>query len=302
VQMPIVEVEEIVLQPWKINRYRLIDWYEMLQFSARNFFWCGAILRGIRSDCYFGSIPDELGETPLFNLAHGLDDKTIEKAEKLLKVVEESFHEMGLRIAAETVKEVTEALRGEPRHNFQWLADHMREIEKLAAREMKGNAFFYVPVEHTKFFTTKNRPNLFGDAVASAFPSAAVDINEAGGCLALARGTGSVFHLMRVLEIGLTVLGAKFGVSLAHKNWAPAIDEIESKIRNMHKDPTWKVLPDCKQQQEFYAQAASHFGVLKDAWRNYTMHARGFYTEEQAERMLENIKGFMQKLAERLSE
>jgi hypothetical protein len=24
----------------------------------------------------------------------------------------------------------------------------------------------------------------------------------------------------------------------------------------MHKDPGWKALPDCKEQQEFYAQAA----------------------------------------------
>ena len=53
---------------------------------------------------------------------------------------------------------------------------------------------------------------------------------------------------MRALEIGLTVLGAKFGVSLAHTNWAPAIEEIESKIRDMHRDPAWKNLSDCKQQ------------------------------------------------------
>jgi hypothetical protein len=108
--------------------------------------------------------------------------------------------------------------------------------------------------------------------------------------------------LYRVLEIGLRALGDKFGVSLDHTNWGPAIGQIESRIRDMHKEPTWKALPDCKEQQEFYAQAASHFGILKDAWRNYTMHARGFYTEEQTERILENTKGFMQKLSERLVE
>ena len=83
---------------------------------------------------------------------------------------------------------------------------------------------------------------------------------------------------------------------------APAIEQIESKIREMHKDPVWKTLPDCKAHQEFYAQAATHFGILKDAWRNYTMHARGFYTEEQAERIFQNTRSFMQTLAERLSE
>lgn len=105
---------------------------------------------------------------------------------------------------------------------------------------------------------------------------------------------------MRVLEIGLATLGTVFGVSLSHTNWAPAIERIESKVREMHKDPTWKVQPDCKEQQEFYAQAASHFVILKDAWRNHTTHVRGKYTEDEAERIFETVKAFMQKLAERL--
>lgn len=145
-------------------------------------------------------------------------------------------------------------------------------------------------------------PHIFGEAVADSFPNAAVDISESGVCLSLDRGSAYVFHLMRVLEIGLGVLGKEFGVSLNHTNWSPAITEIESKIREMHKYPKWKALPDCKGQQEFFAQAASHFGVLKDAWRNYTMHVRGFYSPEQAEPIFENVKGFMQKLAMKLSE
>lgn len=102
---------------------------------------------------------------------------------------------------------------------------------------------------------------------------------------------------MRVLEIGLTSFGAVFGVSLAHTNWEPAIREIESNIREMHKDPKWKSLPDCKDKQEKYSQAASHFAVVKDAWRNYTMHARGNYGDNEAEMIFLNVKAFMQKLA-----
>ena len=89
---------------------------------------------------------------------------------------------------------------------------------------------------------------------------------------------------------------------MSHTNWAPAIEQIESKIREMHKDPAWKALPDCKQQQEFYAQVASHFGVLKDAWRNYAMHVRGKFTEEEAEMIYINVKGFMKKLVGKLRE
>jgi hypothetical protein len=108
---------------------------------------------------------------------------------------------------------------------------------------------------------------------------------------------------MRVLEIGLAALGAAFEVSMEHKNWDRVINEIEKKIREMGEDPKWKALPDWKDQREFYAQAASHFGVLKDAWRNYTNHARGSkYDDEEADNILRNVKMFMQKLSTRLSE
>jgi hypothetical protein len=208
-----------------------------------------------------------------------------------------------MAISADTVLELAESLEEtSTRRNFQWLSDQVAGIEQLARKELLKKVFLYIPPERAKFWPRMSNQNIFGDKVETAFPSAAYDISESGVCLALARGSACIFHLMRVLEIGLTVLGKQFGVSLAHTNWAPAIDQIESKIRNMQKDSAWNALPDCKEQQEFYSQAASHFGILKDAWRNYTMHARGFYTEEKAEQIFENTKGFMQQLAERLHE
>lgn len=293
---------ELALQPWEVNPYRLISWLEMLQFSARGFFWCGRGLRALRMDCFIGSIYLP-GDQPIFALARDLDDRAKTRATNDLKPIASQFHELGLEITAATVKEVIDELeQSSTRHNFQWLADQLITVEKLAEKELDGKDFFYVPRERAKFFPRVDNQHIFGNAVGEAFPSATYDIAESGFCLALARGTACVFHLMRVLEIGLAVLGAKFGVSLAHTNWAPAIGQIESKIREMHKEPDWKALPDCKEQQEFYAQAASHFGVLKDAWRNYTAHARGKYTEQEAEEILINVRSFMQKLATRLSE
>jgi hypothetical protein len=187
--------------------------------------------------------------------------------------------------------------QAKPSLNFQWLFERIEAIERLVDKELKEKLFLYITPEQQRFLPTLGKRNLFGDAVADAFPSANYEISEAGWCLALTRGSASVFHLMRALEIGLAAFGSVFGVSLAHTNWDPALREIESKIREMHKDPTWKVLPDCKEKQESYAQAASHFGILKDAWRNYTMHVRGVYTEDGAEQIFMSVKGFMQKLA-----
>jgi hypothetical protein len=289
------------LQPWQKHPYQLISWLEMLEFSARMFFRCGHALQQIKDDCWLGCIAGS--EKPIFNPSLTLSDDATNKALISLGQIETEFNKVGMRITADTVSELIEALETfSPLHNVQWFIDQIKTVESLADKEIRGKVFLYVPAERARFFPKVTDPHLFGNVVATAFPSAFYDIAESGLCLSLDRGTACVFHLMRVLEIGLTALGAKFGVSLEHTNWNPAIEQIESKIRNMRKDPVWGSLPDCKEQQEFYAQAASHFGILKDAWRNYTMHTRGVYTEEQAERIFDNVESFMQQLATRLHE
>jgi hypothetical protein len=104
---------------------------------------------------------------------------------------------------------------------------------------------------------------------------------------------------MRILEIGLAALGNIFGVSLANTNWDLALDQIESSIRNMQKDSRWRSQPDYKELQENYSQAASHFGIFKDAWRNHAIHIRGKYTEEEAENIHRSVKAFMKGLKEK---
>jgi hypothetical protein len=294
---------ETVLQPWEENPYDLVSWLDVLQFSAYSFFFCGRALREIKSDCYIASIPGD-GDTPIFALPRPLDGLSISKATKSLSFVETEFRKIGLVTTAEMAKDVVASLEkpANRMRNYQWLIDQVAMLEKLADLELHGKFFLYIPPERAKFWPAMNKLNIFGDEVATKFPSATFDAANGGVCLATMMSTASVFHLMRVLEIGLTALGAVFAVSLAHTNWGPAIEEIEKKIRGMHADPAWKAMPDCKEQQEFYAQAASHFGVLKDAWRNYTMHARGKYTEGEAELIFENVKAFMQKLATRLQE
>jgi len=274
----------------------------MLNFSARQFFYCGGALRDIRQDAICSSVVCKDGSEALFAFPKPIDDKSRQKALAHLRGIEPQFRTIGIEIAAETVSELIVDLQKDMDRSVQWLIDRVDAIEKIAEKELKLKAFFYIPLERMKFWPKMNAPYAFGKEVADSFPSSASDANHAAFCLAASFSTAAVFHLMRVLEIGLSVLGGEFGVSLAHTNWAPAIEQIESKIRDMHKDPKWKALPDCKEQQEFYAQAASHFGILKDAWRNHAMHARGKYAQDEAELIFENVKAFMRKLAERLDE
>jgi hypothetical protein len=303
VQMLYLEEAERVLQPWEEHPFQLVSWFDMLNFSASAFFYCGGALRDICQDCVMAAAKCVSGDEPVFALTEALDDAGRQKAISHLENVEPQFRKTGLAITAETINELLIDLgKSEIRRNLQWLTDRIRAIEKLAEKELKDKLFFYIPAERGKFWPRAKEPFALGKAVSVSFPSSTFDANNAATCLATSHSTAAVFHLMRVLEIGLAALGNEFGVSFEHTNWQPALDQIEKKIREMPHDAKWRSRTDFKEQQEFYAQTASHFAILKDAWRNYTMHARGKYTEDEAERIFENVKGFMQKLAERLHE
>jgi hypothetical protein len=286
------------LFPWHLNHRQIISWWQMEQFSARGFFLAGCLIEAIKSDCLmFSTITS--GDEPLYNLAAPLDELVIARARSHLQQIEKQCRSIGLPLSADTASTASKKLENTSgtKVNYQWLRDKVSDLKDLIGREMSQHGFFYISPDKSKYWPKMADRHAFGDSVADAFSSSVFDAHSSAVCLAIGLGTASVFHSMRVLEIGLSALGSVFNVSLAHTNWEPAIREIESKIREMHKDPAWKAFPDCKVKQEQYSQAASHFAVLKDAWRNYTMHARGHHGEDEAEMIFLNVRGFMQKLA-----
>jgi hypothetical protein len=296
-----LELDDLV-QPWQINPRQLWSWFDVLQFSARAFYLCGGALRSVRSDCSIAAAACIDGDVG-FVMLRPVDDRAKGKAVEALASVEPEFRKIGLRITADTIVELLQELNDLPlKRNLQWLRDQIDAIEKLALKELRDRMFLYIPPERAKFWPTTKKPNIFGEEVANKFPSAAFDIGNGGVCLATTLNTAAVFHLMRVLEIGLAALAKVFGVSTAYTNWEVVLNQIESKIAGMRSDPTWKSLPDCKEQQEYFSQIASYFRTVKDAWRNYTMHSRAKYMEEEAEQIFNAVKGFMQKLSERLAE
>ena len=143
-------------------------------------------------------------------------------------------------------------------------------------------------------------PSPFGDNVDNKFPSSRYDISEAGRCLALKRSTACVLHLMRALEVGLASLAGALGRTLTTENWNTILSDIETEIRSRTKathGPTWK-----DKDEPFFAESATHFRFIKNAWRNHAMHAKDKYTEEQAEEIYDSVRSFMRHLSERLSE
>src|SRR5207245_7948003 len=72
-----------------------------------------------------------------------------------------------------------------------------KELSERIRDDLQARLFLWIPPERSRFYSQKK---LFGKLVADKFPQASEDIEEAGKCLALGRGTATVFHLMRVME------------------------------------------------------------------------------------------------------
>lgn len=278
------------LCPLRENPYRLVSLWDMLPFLAGDFLRASGVIGQIYARVQHGVMPSEVSWGAMGSELGMLERSCVRlKLTNTLAQINRIKHP-SYKLAATDVAAFGRDL----------MEVHSRLIDELSARMI----LIVSNPEYIRAFSPDSDPNAPTDIetewspvfAATAFPGAKYDVLEALKSYGFGRSTACVFHLMRVMELGLTALGTVFGVSLAHTNWAPAIEQIESKIREMHKDPNWKARPDRKEQQEFYSQAATYFGILKDAWRNYTMHRRGKYDEQEAADILTSVRAFMQKL------
>lgn len=162
-------------------------------------------------------------------------------------------------------------------------------LSTVFRKEIGGILLFNIPQDKARYY---KQPRLFGDKVFEIFPDAATDIEEAGNCLSLGRGTATVFHAMRAMEAGLRILESKLDVT-RQNTWNNAIQGMNASIKKQEKD----LRPDLL---SFYQEAVAYLDHVRIVWRNTTMHVERTYTVEEAEDILNSVKSFMRHLANRL--
>ena len=267
---------------------RLVSLWEMLRFFADKF-------------------------VEVFNILNLIEDLTASVPESILKDTDilafwatqvKQLHgqleELELPVSAKKALTVhamlTEASPDSPRAWGSLVKQNCKELRERVAHELEGRAIYYIS-DHIELLSG-SQP--FGEPVDEAFPSARYDISEAGRCLALRRSTACVVHLMRVLEVGLSSLANALNVELNKGNWNTILNLVEKEIRSRTKDShgdTWK-----NEDEPFFTEAATHFRLVKNAWRNHATHGKEKYTDEEAEDIYRSVRSFMRHLSERLSE
>lgn len=138
------------------------------------------------------------------------------------------------------------------------------------------------------------------------FPAAQADCEEAVYCYALERDTASVFHSMRVAEIGLRALARRMKIKLPKNKrlewaqWQEILREMSAKTDLITR--TAKAGPAKDALLEFYNGAIGQFYGFKDEFRNQVMHVRRTYDDFDSERALVRVRDFMEKLAGRINQ
>ncbi len=206
---------------------------------------------------------------------------------------------LALVASAKTIERILELLDS-PTATFDNLTEQLTDLRSRLEDELKGRLFFYVQ-DATHYI----KPLEGFEKVIECFKSTefdiAFDIEEAAKCLALRRSTACVFHLMRVLEVGLYKLADHLQIHNLQENWQNAIDQIASAIDDINKrgpgkNATEQAKDEWKNRKQLYSDIATHFIYIKEAWRNRTAHAGHTYTEEKAKQIFDNVRDFMCEL------
>jgi hypothetical protein len=131
------------------------------------------------------------------------------------------------------------------------------------------------------------------------------EIEEGVDCYALEHNTASVFHMMRVAEIGMRALARERKVSfprhpLEWAGWQQILDETERRA----KSATQGMSPGPKKDAmlAFYSGTIGQLHGFKDTYRNVVMHVRRNYDELEALRAINQVRDFMNGLSAKIGE
>lgn len=207
---------------------------------------------------------------------------------------------LGARVSASGAKRLANALK----NGDLTTGDFCRMMDEVDARffdELFEKKLLVLSDQEEKYLDP-TRP-IFGKEFVDKFPTQGVfELDEATKCMALGCPTAAVFHLMRIMEVGIkafaTCLGIPDPVKPAERNWGKMLENIDKAIKTRWPTTADRMNGDGALFESLYAS----FDAAKNPWRNGTMHVENKFTDSEAENMLAAVKGFMMKLASRMDE
>jgi hypothetical protein len=166
------------------------------------------------------------------------------------------------------------------------------------AAELDAQLFLFMPSDQAGFYSEDEPGAEVADSLQlldKNFPNAHTDLCKAGSCFASGMFTASVYHLMRVAELGLVSVAVSLNVPEGQRmGWDVLLRECYSKMKEIEsgkaKPPNWK------DRREAYSSLLSLFELVKNGWRNPVSHIPRVYDKPKAKRMFSHIHSLMETL------
>ncbi len=194
----------------------------------------------------------------------------------------------------------------------------LAELHRRVLEDLEDQIYFciydhttlerFFKTEQDEFFgavlTLKPAEKLFPEIVVGRFPATIPDIEDACRCFYMNRFTASVFHLMRIVEIGVL----KLAQLIQHPDPKPSWGSILKKVEKYALYTEYKDLPTAIQPHvDFLRMVLPHMQSVQRAWRNHVSHVEDRIipsnekiTLEDAEDIMKATESLMRYLAEEL--
>jgi hypothetical protein len=189
------------------------------------------------------------------------------------------------------------------------LAHELKALSSDVMRAAQHERFYHYPRD--KGLLVIRIPEDW-EAALKAFPSAEKDVKAAVDCYALGHNNASIHHSMMILEFGLPAIAKRLKVRL-NKNkatWTPIIENIRDAIDVRRKalafSPSGQKPPSsaaAARERAFLEaceESAIEFRYFTNVWRNHISHGRGNYDENDAKKVLDHVRTFMELIATKL--
>lgn len=272
---------------WPPRSFQIVSLYDVLRLNVGMFL--AAFLTALRVEQDFREICEQgLG-------ASDLDASAIQRMDATLNVIVSNAEKLQIQRVLDRAQGTRFQLKN-GMLTFQTAQWELKELREGIHSELYKRKVLTLDSEHGQYFNLKHP---FGEVVYNNFESARYDIREAANCYATNRATACVFHLTRVLQIGLISLAKHLNVTfvdIASENWETIINKIEGEIKIMRQAPrsTQKAA-----DLEFYAGVAKQFRYFKETWRNPIAHYLSVYDDKQALSAMGHVEEFMRDIAGR---
>jgi hypothetical protein len=231
------------------------------------------------------------------NIKYGEDRTMIESMRELARELQSSLLTLGTRQTSKSVDRLIRAVSADS-FKYQQLVSLFQEIDSRLKDELSDVTILALDAKEQGYFEPTGP--LFGQDFETKFPSALFELDEATKCLALARSTAAVFHLMRCMEIGIRTIAKSLGIpdpTGSDRNWGVIQRNIKTAMDARSKASTWKL-----GDREIFESAYGSLDATRLAWRNPTMHVENKYTADEAEHIFVAVRAFMKTLASRMDE